>query len=60
MSRYGKVIRKDTWANRAAYGPLAQRFEHPAHNGLAVGSNPTRPTIYGRKQETKITLRQMR
>ena len=28
-----------------APGPLAQRLEQGTHNPLAVGSNPTRPTI---------------
>ena len=28
----------------APHGPVAQRLEPAAHNGLVVGSNPTGPT----------------
>ena len=38
-------------------GPLAQRLERPAHNGLAAGSNPAGPKVFppvlvGRKRVT--------
>ena len=37
-------------------GPLAQRLEQGTHNALAVGSNPTRPTIVNiNKGQIKMT-----
>lgn len=34
------------WCNKI-FGVVAQWLERAAHNRLVVGSNPTRPTIYG-------------
>jgi hypothetical protein len=32
--------------DRGLPGPVAQRLEPAAHNGLVAGSNPARPTLF--------------
>ena len=39
----------------ASLGPLAQLVEQEAFNLCVVGSNPTRPTISGLRDQTRIT-----